>query len=88
MPEDSSKKKSGLKDSSLFNLSTAVISSEEKNVLNHGLKFVPPRLLNKFETFIDSQKFLCKMNIKRYLVTSPLRLRTGGPSEIKKYFSG
>lgn len=44
-----SKKKVGLTNTGLFNLSTATFSHEDKVVLNHGLKFVPPLPLNKFK---------------------------------------
>lgn len=42
-------------------------------VLNHGLKFAPSRPLSKFEVFMDIQKYVCKLNIQRYLITYPTR---------------
>lgn len=77
------KKKAGLKDCGLLHLSTAVISNEERYVLNHGLKFFPPRLLNKLETFIDIHKFVRKINIKKYLITNHFRSNKSCPSEIR-----
>lgn len=59
-----SKKKAGLTDTGLFNLSTATLSHEEKVVLNHGLKFVPPRPLNKLETYMDFHKYVRKLNVQ------------------------
>lgn len=42
-------------------------------VLDKGLKFLPPKSLNKFATFIDVHKYVRKLNIQRYFVTNPTR---------------
>ena len=57
----------------IFNLSSAEFTNAEKVVLDKGLKFVPSRTLNKFNTFIDVQKFVRKMNIQRYFTSNPCR---------------
>lgn len=59
--------------SGIINLSTKEISKEELSTLGKGLKFVPPRNLNKFQTFIDVQKYTRKLNIKRYVLSNPAR---------------
>ena len=40
--------------------------------MSHGLKYAPPHQLNKFETFIDVNKFIRKMNIKRHFILNPI----------------
>lgn len=45
----------------------------ERVVLDKGLKFVPPRRLNKFSTFIDIHKYVRKLNVQRYISTNPSR---------------
>ena len=57
----------------IFNLSSADFTHAEKIVLDKGLKFVPPKTLNKFDTFMDVQKFVRKMNIQRYFISNPCR---------------
>ena len=58
----------------VFNLSSAVLTDEEKHVLDKGLKYVPPRTLNKFSTFIDVQKFVRKLSIQRHFLAPPLNI--------------
>lgn len=45
----------------------------EKLVLDKGLKFVPPRKLNTFSTFIDIHKYMGKLNVQRYVASNPSR---------------
>lgn len=81
-----SKKKAGVVDSGIFNLSKATLSAEEVNVLNHGLKFAPPHTLNKFNTFIDIQKYIRKLHIKRYLITNQSRLNINNANKHRHLF--
>ena len=54
-------------------MSTKVFTQDELSVLDKGLKFAPPKRLDKFGTFIDIQKYIRKINIQRYLITNPIR---------------
>lgn len=47
------------------------LTKAEKTILNKGLKFVPHKPQNKFQTSIDVQKYVRKLNIKRYFLTIP-----------------
>lgn len=47
------KKKEGIKDVGIFNLSKVTLSENEKFVLNHGLKYATDKPLRKFGAFID-----------------------------------
>lgn len=50
-------------------------------MLNHGLKFAPDKTPSKFGAFIDMQKYIRKISIKRYFRSQPPRLMekiTGG----------
>lgn len=40
----------------LFNLSSKTFTKDEMSVLDKGLKFAPPKQLDKFKTFIDIHK--------------------------------
>lgn len=51
------KKKKGITADGIFNLSAVEFTEAEKVVLDMGLKFVPLKALNKFNTFIDVQKY-------------------------------
>lgn len=55
----------------IFNLSGIEFTKAEKIILNKGLKFVPYKPLNKFQTFIDVQKYVRKLNIKRHFLSIP-----------------
>lgn len=59
------KKKRNL-EGGIFNLSNVVFSENEHKVLELGLKFALDKNLNKFDVFIDFQKFIRKMNIKKF----------------------
>lgn len=41
-------------------------------VLDKGLKFVPLKSLDKFQTYMDVHKFVRKLYIKRYLTVNPI----------------
>lgn len=60
------KKKSAL-GKGIYNLSNATFTDEEHQVLNLGLKFAPDRTLDTFEAYIDLQKFMRKLNLKKTL---------------------
>lgn len=67
------KKKKDVAGTGIFNPSMAILSDAEKHVLDRGLKFAPPRRLNKFETYMDVHKFVRKLNIKRYMSSNPVK---------------
>lgn len=50
----------------VFNLSSKELNKEELLVLNKGLKYVPKAKLNKFQTFVDIQKFTRQLCLKRH----------------------
>lgn len=52
-------------------MSSKVLSKEEFITLDKGLKFVLPKKLDKFYTFIDVHKFIRKINIQWYLASNP-----------------
>lgn len=58
--------------SGVFNLSSKIVSTDELHVLNKGLKLAPKAKLNKFQTFIDIQKFTRQLRMKRYLIQNPI----------------
>lgn len=70
------KEKKNINDKGIFNLSHATFSDAEKLILDKGLKYVPPKKLNKFSTIIDVQKFIRKLNIQRHFIINPLRPAT------------
>lgn len=67
-----SKKEKNLTSDGIFNLSSVTLSDPEKSLLNKGLKFAPPRGLDKFQTYIDIHKFVRRVNIKRYMASNPI----------------
>lgn len=48
----------------IFNLRGVVLTDSEKFILSKGLIFAPKKPLNKFQTFIDVQKYMRKLSIK------------------------
>lgn len=54
------KKEKNLENKRVVNLSTIELSKPESSLLNKGLKFAPSRKLNKFEMFIDINKYVRK----------------------------
>lgn len=61
-----------MNDVGIFNLSQTTLTDQEKLVLNHGLKFAPPKPLNKFGVFMDIQKYIRKLNSKCHLISNPI----------------
>lgn len=60
------KKKMRILGKGIYNLSDVQFSKEELEVLDLGLKFAPDKPLDKFEVYIDLQKFMRKLNIKKH----------------------
>lgn len=69
---DQVQKKEAININGVFNPSMVCLSQGEQSVLSQGLKFAPPRTLNKFETFIDAHKCIRKNNIKRHFILNPI----------------
>lgn len=42
------------------------------HVLDRGLKFVPTQNLNKFQTYVNIQKCVRTLNIKKYFLSNPI----------------
>lgn len=61
------KKAQKLLGKGIFNLTNVQFTQEELRVLELGLKYAPDKPFDKFEAFIDLQKFLRKLNIKNTL---------------------
>lgn len=59
------KKASKLLGQGIFNLSNVQFTQDELGVLELGLKYAPDKPLDKFEAYIDLQKFLRKLYIKK-----------------------
>lgn len=55
----------------IFDLGTKVLTDSDTVVLDKGLKYVPPRILDKFQTYMDVHKFVRKLN-KWYMTTNPI----------------
>lgn len=66
------KKKKGKLGEGIFNISGKQLSREEILTLDKGIKFAPKRGLNKFETYIGVQKFIRKLNVKKYYALNPI----------------
>lgn len=62
----------------IFNFSGVELTEDEQRFLSRGLKYAPPRRLSKFYTFVDVQKYIRKINIKRYLISNPIKNRVEG----------
>lgn len=63
------KKKKRILGGGIFNLSEATFNEEEMKVLDLGLKYAPDKNLDPFEVYIDLQKFVRKLNIKKIFAT-------------------
>lgn len=48
------------------------LSREEILTLDKGIKFAPKKGLNKFKTYVGVQKFIRKLNIKKYYALNPV----------------
>lgn len=60
------KKKKGVLGQGIFNLSDAVFTEDELKILDLGLKYAPEKGIDKFEVYIDLQKFIRKLKIKKH----------------------
>lgn len=56
----------------IYNLSGVELDHKELNILNLGLKCAPKKMMNKFEVYIDTHKFIRSMNIKKYFLSHPV----------------
>lgn len=56
----------------MFNLSGKDLAKEELQVLDKGLKYAPKRNFDKFQTYIGLQKYVRKLNIKKYILGNPM----------------
>lgn len=50
----------------IFNLTDVVFTQEELLVLDSGIKYAPSKPFNQFEAFIDLQKCIRKLNLKKH----------------------
>lgn len=53
----------------IFNLTGQEFSADQTKVLDLGLKFAPQKPLDKFETYIDFNLFIRKLNLKKFFLT-------------------
>ncbi|PIO11720.1 hypothetical protein AB205_0093780 [Aquarana catesbeiana] len=60
------KKKARVLGGGIFNLSEATFNEEEMKTLDLGLKYAPEKCLDPFEAYIDLQKFIRKLNIRKF----------------------
>lgn len=67
-PGEGSKKKERAGLGGIFNLSNAILSRKETNILHLGLKCGLKRPINKFDVFIDIHKYIRKVNMKKYFL--------------------
>lgn len=63
--EKEKKKKKKILGAGIFNLSSGILNLDEINFLDLGLKYTPDKNVSKFEVYIDLQKFIRKLNIKK-----------------------
>ncbi|XP_073481353.1 uncharacterized protein [Aquarana catesbeiana] len=52
----------------IFNLTDVTFTQEELLVLDSGIKYAPKATFNQFEAFIDLQKFIRKLSLKKYFL--------------------
>lgn len=64
-----------MKGEGIFNLSGKPLTQEEIGVLDKGLKYAPVKNLDKFETYIQIQKYVRTLNIKKYIASNPFKKR-------------
>lgn len=63
------KRKARILGGGIFNLREAVFKEEELKVLDLGLKYAPDKDLDKFDAYIDLQRFVRKINIKKFFAS-------------------
>lgn len=68
------KKKEGSGLGGIYNLSVVTLTRKETNILNLGPKCGMKKPINKFGVYIDIHKYIRKLNIKKYLLGSPLNV--------------
>lgn len=59
-----------MKGEGIFNLSGQPLTHEEIGVLDKGLKYAPTKNLHKFYTYIGIQKYVRRLNIKKYFTSN------------------
>lgn len=67
MENEKGKKKKKKRVLGEFNLSNVMFSKEKMKILDLGLKFAPDKIIDKFKVFIDLQKFIQKLKIKKHV---------------------
>lgn len=52
------------------------------NLLNLGLKCAPRKSMNRFDVYIDTHKFICTLNMKKFFLSHPINTsnRTAAPT--------
>lgn len=69
----------------MFNISGEELTRSETLTLNQGLTYAPRKPLNKFQMFLDMQKYIRKLSIKRYFLSNPnIRNHSQTGSQISK----
>ncbi|PIO24930.1 hypothetical protein AB205_0188640, partial [Aquarana catesbeiana] len=63
---DISKKRQNTETVKIFNLSTQDLSAEDVPLLSKGLNFTPSAHPNPFTLFVDLNKFVRNLTVKRY----------------------
>lgn len=67
----------------IFNLSKKVLTDAEKKILGKGRKFALPSKLNTFPTYMDVHKYVHKLNIKRYIMSNPIKENRIIPTDVQ-----
>lgn len=70
------KKKKRTVGEGIYNISRIELTKAELTTLDKGLKYAPTRNFNKFEMYVDIQKYTRKLNIKKYMLTKPPNIHT------------
>ena len=60
------KKTQGQLTDGIYNLAGVELSKAELTVLSQGMKFAPSKNINKFDVFVDVEKYVRKLNIKKH----------------------
>lgn len=56
----------------IYNLSTRVLTEGELLALDKGLKYAPSKTFDEFKAYVDLNKFMRKLNIKRFFLNKGL----------------
>ena len=54
------------------------MTDDETRVLDRGLKFAPIRNMNKFQTYVNVQKYTRSLNMKKYFLSNPIERNSSG----------